>query len=483
MSTDRDPDDGLRVRGGVGGTEAWLEDLEATAARLSTAGNDLVVAAARVLEVSTDPALVATWAVAPAPAVVAEGALARALAGPSGLAGCALRVGALGAALRSAAQLYRTGDAVAAQVVRRLVGFGGSVLPLGLGGAVAGTLALGPQTWPGLAADAARLFGLFAERAGAGDALGAALPSALRTVAVTLGPLAGPLGLLLAGAIPADQRRLIGLLARAGAVTPIFAETARVRAEVGAAHAGRASSGLADLLTRTASLSAAPSDVPGSTSTAAGQVGTIRVDRVTGADGARSWVVMIPGTRRWSPQAGSQPFDVTADIHALDGRTTAVAALVSTGLRRCGARPDEPVLLVGHSLGGIVAAQVATDPAVRQQVTVTHVVTAGSPIGATPVPVGVRVLSLEHVEDAVPWAEGARNPDRPGWVTVRAPSGTHPAGAHELTRYAETAAKVEASHDPGLVRARGELTGCLDRPGATSTTWLVTGERMTRVSG
>lgn len=485
MSADRDPGDGLQVRGGAGGTEAWVEDLEATATRLSEAGHDMAGAAARLLEISTDPGLAASCVVAPATGVAAEVALARALAGPSGLAGCAVRVGGLGAALRTAAELYRVGDAAAAQVVRRLVQFGGAVLPLGVGGAVVGTLALGPQAWPGLVAGGARLFDLFVRRAGAGDALGAVLPPALHTVAVVLGPLAGSFGLLLAGAVPSDQRRLIVLLSRGGAVAPVFGETGRVRAAVGAPVTGRASSGLDDLLTRTASLYALPdsASVPGpdpspSSSAAAEQAGTIRVERVTGADGARSWVVMIPGTQRWSPQAGSQPFDLTADLHALDGRTTAVAALVSTGLRRCGARPDEPVLLVGHSLGGIVAAQLATDPAVRRQANITHVVTAGSPIGNTPVPAGVRVLSLEHQDDAVPWADGARNPDRPGWVTVRAPSGVGATGAHELARYAETAAAVEASHDPSLVRARGELAGFLDRPGATSTTWLVSGERI-----
>ena len=147
-------------------------------------------------------------------------------------------------------------------------------------------------------------------------------------------------------------------------------------------------------------------------------------------------------------------------------------------LRRCGAEPGEPVLLVGHSLGGMTAAGLAADPRLRGELTITHVVTAGSPIAGSGLPDDVQVLALERRQDPTPWLDGARNPDQPGWVTVEAPSPAGLQGSHDLSGYLDTAAAVDSSHDPGLVRWRAGLGDFLDRPGVVSTSWEVTGERV-----
>jgi len=202
--------------------------------------------------------------------------------------------------------------------------------------------------------------------------------------------------------------------------------------------------------------------------------GTVRVTGLRSAGGRRSWVVQIPGTQEWSPTSGADPFDLTGNVHGLAGERTAGGRTVASALTLAGAQAGEPVLLVGHSQGGIVAAQLAGDPAFRRRFSVTHVVTAGSPIATAPVPPSVAVLSLEHDHDLVPRLAGAANPDRAGWVTVRAaaePPGHPPDAAlsHEATGYADTAAAVDASPDEGLRRWRAGLEPFVAGDGVTAT--------------
>jgi alpha-beta hydrolase superfamily lysophospholipase len=86
------------------------------------------------------------------------------------------------------------------------------------------------------------------------------------------------------------------------------------------------------------------------------------VEQVTGPGGGRAWVVEIPGIGDWSPRPGVTPLDLTAAVHSMAGRPTAAGRAVSAALRAAGARAGDPVLLAGHSEGGLVAAAVAADP-------------------------------------------------------------------------------------------------------------------------
>jgi pimeloyl-ACP methyl ester carboxylesterase len=119
-------------------------------------------------------------------------------------------------------------------------------------------------------------------------------------------------------------------------------------------------------------------------------------------------------------------------------------------------------MLVGHSLGGIAAAGLASSPRFTQAHQVTHVVTMGSPVGRMPVPAGIEVLSLEHSQDAVPRLDGQPNPGRSTWVTVSrdlGDSGVDRASqAHDTKLYIDTAALVDESDDPSVAtwRARSE---------------------------
>lgn len=156
--------------------------------------------------------------------------------------------------------------------------------------------------------------------------------------------------------------------------------------------------------------------------------GRVRVVEVEEPDGGSAWVVVVPGTQEWGPRAGPNPFDLTSDVRAVTGDATLAAAGVEAALARARAasaraRPDDPVLLVGHSQGGIHAAALASDPGFGARHRVTHVLTSGAPVALFPLPSTVEVLSVEHAEDPVPALDLTPNPERAGWHTVRAGTG------------------------------------------------------------
>ena len=180
--------------------------------------------------------------------------------------------------------------------------------------------------------------------------------------------------------------------------------------------------------------------------------GRVRVLETTRADGGSAWVVIVPGTQEWSPRAGENPFDLTTDVRALTGDATVAAAGVSLALSRARAQsgragPDDPVLLVGHSQGGILAAALASDPAFRRSNRVTHLVTSGAPIGLFAVPATTRVLSVEHADDPVPRLDLTPNPAGDAWTTIVAPAGTRPVDVdrHRLAAYVRTVRVAEGA--------------------------------------
>jgi hypothetical protein len=290
------------------------------------------------------------------------------------------------------------------------------------------------------------------------------------------GELTVALADLAAGIVPGGGPTVARLLAAAGRVSPAFAEGAAVDVTSSEPVVVPPAAGVGDLLGLVAEAYPAGGAPPGS----------VVVQRVERPGGSRAWVVAIPGTQEWGPVPASDPLDLTAGVTSLAAGPTAASALVVRALDLAGARRGEPVLLAGHSLGGMLAAQLAADPAVRDRFSVACVVTAGSPVARYPVPESIPVLSLEHADDVVPALDGEANPDRAGWVTVRRPSGAReyppdPGGAHDAGAYAATGALVDASADPSLVAWRAALAPFVAAPGVTAVRIVVTGRRVRRV--
>jgi pimeloyl-ACP methyl ester carboxylesterase len=179
--------------------------------------------------------------------------------------------------------------------------------------------------------------------------------------------------------------------------------------------------------------------------------GTIAIQTLAGVDGPLH-VVYLPGTDALGLPWDYDPAvrDAQTDLAAVAGLPNAYAAGVQQAIAAVGVG-DDPVLLVGHSLGGIVAAGLAHDGSLN----VAGVITAGSPLA--PTPDGISVLSLENRGDVVPMLLGDEPHDTVDHVTVRFDD--HEAsmvGNHDLAHYVAGAAAVDASDDESL---RDQLDG------------------------
>ena len=177
------------------------------------------------------------------------------------------------------------------------------------------------------------------------------------------------------------------------------------------------------------------------TALASGEVGVL-VEKVHRADGGTAWVVTIPGTQDWGV-TGEHAMDLRANLGLVGGASATSLDAVRAAMRRAGVRPEDPVVLNGHSQGGLVAQRLAQ----TGEFDVRAVVTFGSPVGAPTTRTRVPSLHLEHTDDVVPQLDGADNPADATTTTVRARSPEGSAGpveAHLMDGYAETAAEVDA---------------------------------------
>ncbi|MEE1295272.1 MAG: alpha/beta hydrolase, partial [Bifidobacterium sp.] len=145
---------------------------------------------------------------------------------------------------------------------------------------------------------------------------------------------------------------------------------------------------------------------------------TIAISRYDRPDGSHGWLVTIPGTDGHA----DSPFGWSQNGEAMSGdadqrqRADSVRMVVAA-MEGAGIGADEPVALVGHSQGGIVAAAVAADCTDRFRVE--HVVTAGSPVAGHPIGADTWVTSVEMEDELVAALDGASNPASESWLTVR----------------------------------------------------------------
>ncbi|MFC5381365.1 hypothetical protein [Aquipuribacter nitratireducens] len=485
---------GLTVTGGTGGVTAHLPDLDRAAAVLADCAGDcgrlvgLVLAeAARCA--GRAAAVLLTAPVSPLAPVVALDLLGSAAAGAAAaerLAQAARALAVAAGALAQVALVYRGRE----QALERLM----TGVPIAVGAVVRGAVVATVLT-PG----GRLVLGSLAAQAGGGLLVVGAVrgdgPVAAARAGVTSVARAGPVdlvvrsvpGLLGVADVPAAARLVVGAGRVVGLLPPAHDDTSvavhdlgvRTCAPAGGPSTGRPAAGVAELLERSQSVAAWREPGAGRHDTLPpGSVrpgrGEVRVDRVVGADGEVAWVVHVPGTQEWDSDGEGSPMDMAANLALVGGAGSAVTTGTAAALRHAGARPGQPVLLVGHSQGGLTAAHLAGDPLLRRHATVTHVVTAGSPVAGRPVPTGVRVMAIEHHDDLVPRLDGRVHPDLPDRVSVttRAPDGPwrHDAvPAHSSGAYVETARRVDASDHPSLVDARAALAPFLDRDGASCT--------------
>jgi hypothetical protein len=445
---------GIDVSGGSGGTSVGLEDLLAAAARLHSAGGELGEALARVVAGVVTSGLAQSHPLSPATAAWAEAAIARAT-GPTGLVSDVAAIESLAELTRGAVAAYRASEApvtAGLQTARE-----GVMVLVGqqVAGLVVASMVLEAKGVDVGAATDRLLF----EVPGVGDLAGS---TAGLTVGLATNPLTAPLlrpGL--AGRDDAD-RGLDGgqagpdelglrLLADSAGAWGLLDDSGRavVEPEPTPGPGARAPVDLASLARDQARLSDAE-DYPG-------RVRVVEVPQERGS----AWLVEISGTQVWDPRAGTLPMDVTTDVRLMAQESTVLADGVQQALVQAQAASGretsgEPVLLAGHSLGGMVAAGLASSPAFRARHGPVSVVTMGSPVSRMPVPAEVPVLALQHTQDIVPRLDGRADPDRRSWVTVtrdlRGDTDVAPTvrGAHDSGEYVQTAAETDRSDAPSL---------------------------------
>jgi hypothetical protein len=284
-----------------------------------------------------------------------------------------------------------------------------------------------------------------AARPGAGLQAALTADPGLADVAVQLLTITGAGGLPLPGATV----RLAGLLATPFPDgTPVV--TARPAAPTG--DGGGPPRGAADLMSALV-LRGAHNDGGGS----------IDVRTLDGTGGRRV-IVDITGTTAWNfdPRRRTpEVSDVGTNLRALANRSSVFERGVVQALRLAGVTPGEPIMLVGHSQGGMIAARLAGQLQAAG-FTVTHLVTAGAPVGLAAVPSSVSVLSLQNQGDVVPELDGADNPSRANWITARTAHGEDSVpGRHAVRCYLAGARDVDASAHPALVHWRSTAAGFL----------------------
>ena len=196
--------------------------------------------------------------------------------------------------------------------------------------------------------------------------------------------------------------------------------------------------------------------------------GTVEIQTWNGSRGPQH-IVYLPGTDDMLTTPASRDHDVRdmpTNFLAVSGVSTTYAEGILEAMRQAGIAPVDPVTLVGHSQGGIMAGWLAAH---QESYTVTTAVTVGSPVGGQgPYPADTHVLSLENRGDLIPLTEGEQNPDAANHVTVTFDDdGTSLVDNHDLARYVAGGGAVDASDDPSLVAELERLRalGFLADPG------------------
>ncbi|GGS20094.1 MULTISPECIES: esterase/lipase family protein [Actinokineospora] len=419
----------LTVEGGAGGTEAQYEDLAALGDLTDdVAGETLTIAMASHGHL-VDPNVVASALLNPGGVARFEAAMLGALDGPSGLTATSAAIGLRGLTLQATNQAYQLADDINAKALeasRWLMGAAATTLP-GLA-VTGGTAAL-------IAADIMLNYDGDAQRWLVEH------PGMIDTV---LGMAPGTLSAL---GLPTDMATLTDLAAAAypdgdPALDPPYGQPPVIDQSV---HGTTPPDGLGDLLDGLDHRNETDANID--------------VKKVVGPDGTVSYIVDIPGTKVWNLPGGDQGSanDFGTNVDAMAGNETVLQEGIEEALRAAGVPSDAPIMLVGHSQGGIVAAQAAgnlANPETGAPYNVTHVVTAGSPVGNIDVPDNVQVLSLENSGDIVPHLDARDNPASDNRTTVTFDNQTGTAGGNHGIggNYTDAARQLDQSDDPSVRR-------------------------------
>ena len=141
-------------------------------------------------------------------------------------------------------------------------------------------------------------------------------------------------------------------------------------------------------------------------------------------------VANVPGTEHWGPVAGDDPMDLTGNAaqagpagHSAGAEATADA--IDQLYREHGIPPDTPLMISGHSQGGMIASSLAADQDFASRYNLASVMSYGSPVDNYTVNPDVDYLHFQHEGDPVPMIDAGGYPysdtDHPNVETVTLP--------------------------------------------------------------
>ena len=467
----------VSVSGGAGGTEARYDDILRLAGIFDASGDDLRSHAWDVKGLLADGDLLASAILSPLTFAEAEAAVFGATVGPSGLGVFALGIEADALIMQTSVTAYRLADDAVHQAFEVIDYLGGYAL----GFALPGLVVLGGIGALGLATNPLVLLYLHQNP----DALPGALedvegfvednPELIQHLINGGGGLTDGLIDALVPLPPAQQAALLDLLG----IDPVHATTGDAAGELsqlfvdGEHQVAEGGSGEPRTLVTPGSVEDLMRNLR---ETNNGGDGEIDIQQIGEGDDAR-YIVNLPGTDDWVGDP-SDVRDLGSNLRLVAGQDTVYSRGIMEAMERAGIPPGAPVMLTGHSQGGMTAAHLAADPAFQDQYDVRHVVTAGAPTAQVPhIPDGTQVLSLENSGDVVPLLDGEDNPDQPNRTTVRFDDTTGSVGGnHDLDRYISGGSAVDGSGHDSLTEtiAQLEADGFLVEEASTTETYTIT---------
>ncbi|MFC8302780.1 hypothetical protein ACFUCV_03745 [Specibacter sp. NPDC057265] len=191
--------------------------------------------------------------------------------------------------------------------------------------------------------------------------------------------------------------------------------------------------------------------------------GEVRIVQVEQPDGSFAYIVNIPGTEDWGAAGGGQSRDLSSNLMVMASQSSAAQQAVALAMARAGIPPGAPVMLTGHSQGGMLAVALASDPAFMDNYNVTNVMTVGSPVDGANIDPRVNVLQVQHAGDVVPQLDlgGVRHdgsaPEQPANVSV-VTMANPPRNAEQNAGFGQSGGAIGAGAGP-WIPGMGEENG------------------------
>lgn len=175
----------------------------------------------------------------------------------------------------------------------------------------------------------------------------------------------------------------------------------------------------------------------------------IRIERYED-DGGSRFEVYLSGTNFQGDE--SDPWNVASNIDLATSGSSPSLQAVRIAMESAGITRATPVVLSGHSQGGLIALAIAES----REFGVDAVITVGTPVGVVPDVSGIPTIHIVHPEDPVPAIGGLIDPGSSTWI-VPSPHGERFFDAHHRQAYVPSAAALDELADARITSLRDAI--------------------------